>query len=268
MSGETVFSSIWGLFYWKIKEGWHFIWFSWAVTSGILYLGVRHESRSYINCTRQNVLPSLGEGALPIGRTSSEGYKAGNRMGRSAVGYSAPWDFSACSGHTEVTVSLCSFLSEEEAGGRFEVTQILRNLLIVVTQVPMWAGTSGLCGAEFDSWQGVINATAAITLDVPGHHCMVVYGQTEGNFSSVLANNLCLQICLQICVCVLTPSSLLCLNVALCPLVFVLWWVVPAFSFLFPDCALCLRQAPLLFPLQYQGEGRKLSRETAASFWR
>lgn len=47
---------------------------------------------------------------------------------------------------------------------------------------------------------------------------VVVYGQTEGNLSSVLANILCLQICVS----VLTPSSLLCLNVALCPLVLVL----------------------------------------------
>lgn len=44
-------------------------------------------------------------------------------MGRSALGYPAPWDFSACSGHTEVTLSRTwTFLYEEEAGGSFEAT--------------------------------------------------------------------------------------------------------------------------------------------------
>lgn len=53
-------------------------------------------------------------------RTSSEGYKGGNRKGRSALGYSAPWDFSACSGHTEVTVSLCLDLPLW-GGGRWQL---------------------------------------------------------------------------------------------------------------------------------------------------
>lgn len=47
------------------------------------------------------MLPSMGEGKLPMKEHPLRSARWGGQAGRSALGYPASWDFSACSGERE-----------------------------------------------------------------------------------------------------------------------------------------------------------------------